>query len=126
MPPRLGFAAALSEENGTSVGRSHGTPSTDDDYVLQVRDHLRAGGPEYVYRVEIAPVEPKLTMTLPERRQNLLFSATMPDEIRRLTRDLLARPHVVELAIAKPAETIDHSIIPVVKEYRHAGVAQPP
>ena len=39
----------------------------DDDYVLAVRDHLNMGGSHYVYRVEITPVEPKLTVELAER-----------------------------------------------------------
>jgi ATP-dependent RNA helicase RhlE len=55
----------------------------------------------------------QIIRALPQSRQNLLFSATMPTEIRRLTRDLLTKPHVVELAVAKPTATIDHSLIPV-------------
>ena len=43
-------------------------PATED-YYLQVHDHLRSGGPGYVYRVEITPVEPALAMTLPEVQQ---------------------------------------------------------
>ena len=45
---------------------------------------------------------------LPEKRQNLLFGATMPDEIRVLTDRLLDRPHVVELEHSTPASTIEH------------------
>ena len=55
----------------------------------------------------------QIIRALPPKRQNLLFSATMPQEVRRLTDDLLHKPHVVELANSAPAETIDHSIIPV-------------
>lgn len=55
----------------------------------------------------------QIIRTLPQQRQNLLFSATMPTEIRRLTKDLLDSPQVIELAVAKPAETIDHSIVAV-------------
>jgi ATP-dependent RNA helicase RhlE len=55
----------------------------------------------------------QIIRALPPKRQNLLFSATMPQEVRRLTDDLLHKPHVVELASSAPAETIDHSIIPV-------------
>ncbi len=67
----------LRASNGAGVGANDdsGTPDSylrvtipeDDDYVLQIRDHLGAGGAAYVYRIEVAPVEPKLTMTLPER-----------------------------------------------------------
>ncbi len=47
---------------------------------------------------------------LPEQRQNLLFGATMPDEIRSLANRILKSPHVVELAYSTPASTIDHAL----------------
>ena len=47
---------------------------------------------------------------LPEKRQNLLFGATMPDEIRVLAKRILDRPHVVELAHSTPASTIEHAL----------------
>jgi ATP-dependent RNA helicase RhlE len=50
---------------------------------------------------------------LPKERQNLLFSATMPREIRRLADEILYEPHVVELAGTAPAETIEHALYPV-------------
>ena len=37
----------------------------DGEYTLAVRDHLNKGGPEYAYRVEVATVEPKATVSLP-------------------------------------------------------------
>jgi ATP-dependent RNA helicase RhlE len=55
----------------------------------------------------------QIIRALPKQRQNLLFSATMPTEVRHLTDELLHAPLVVELASRAPAETIDHSIIPV-------------
>jgi len=58
----------------------------------------------------------KILRALPERRQNLLFSATMPKEIRSLADDLLDRPLVVELADAAPAETIDHGLVLVAEQ----------
>ena len=33
----------------------------DDTYVVSVKDHLGKGGPNYAYRVEVAPVKPTLT-----------------------------------------------------------------
>ena len=50
---------------------------------------------------------------LPARRQNLLFSATMPRDIRSLTRELLHDPHVVELAHSEPVDTVEHALYPV-------------
>ena len=48
--------------------------------------------------------------SLPPRRQNLLFAATMPDEIRVLANQILDNPHVVELAHSRPASTIEHAL----------------
>ena len=41
-----------------------------------------------------------------DERQTLLFSATMPDRIEELARDLQQEPEVVKLALSKPAEKI--------------------
>lgn len=40
----------------------------------------------------------KILDQLPEKRQNLLFSATFSDEIRTLTRDLFDRPELIEVS----------------------------
>src|SRR5690606_10591754 len=43
---------------------------------------------------------------LPEKRQTLLFSATMPPKIRTLANRILSSPAEVNLAVSKPAEGI--------------------
>jgi len=43
---------------------------------------------------------------LPAKRQNLLFSATMPPKIRSLARSILTQPIEVNIAISKPPEKI--------------------
>ena len=43
---------------------------------------------------------------LPKERQTMLFSATMPEEIRKLARDILTDPVQITLALAKPADGI--------------------
>tara|TARA_B100000683_G_scaffold118576_2_gene116591 strand:- start:408 stop:1661 length:1254 start_codon:yes stop_codon:yes gene_type:complete len=48
----------------------------------------------------------KIAKKLPNRRQNLLFSATMPPKIRNLAKTLLYKPDQVNIAISKPAEKI--------------------
>ncbi len=62
----------------------------------------------------------KILKALPTKRQNLLFSATMPKEIRRLADDLLNDPHVAELSDATPAGTIDHALYPVAESRKRA------
>ena len=51
----------------------------------------------------------KIAKSLPEKRQNLLFSATMPPKIRTLATKLLDKPESISLAISKPAEGITQS-----------------
>lgn len=48
----------------------------------------------------------KIIKTLPAKRQNLLFSATMPDKIRQLARKILHEPAEINIAISKPPEKI--------------------
>jgi len=48
----------------------------------------------------------KIIQYLPRKRQNLLFAATMPDEIRKLTRKILNNPVEVSIAISKPVEKV--------------------
>jgi ATP-dependent RNA helicase RhlE len=50
---------------------------------------------------------------LPQERQNLLFSATMPAQIRGLVKDILCNPVAVQLGNAVPAETVSHALFPV-------------
>ena len=52
---------------------------------------------------------------LPARRQTLLFSATMPDELRTLAGEILRDPAIIQIAHSKPAETVDHALYPVAQ-----------
>jgi hypothetical protein len=46
------------------------SPPADADYLLSVTDQLHQGGPDYTYRVELTPVEPRLTLNIPEVQPN--------------------------------------------------------
>ncbi|WP_088656204.1 DEAD/DEAH box helicase [Geofilum rhodophaeum] len=48
----------------------------------------------------------QIVQDLPEDRQTLLFSATMPPKIRELSRKLLQQPEEISIAMSKPAEGI--------------------
>ncbi len=50
---------------------------------------------------------------LPGRRQNLLFSATMPAQIRKLVKEILQDPVTVQVGNAAPAKTVRHALYPV-------------
>jgi superfamily II DNA/RNA helicase len=60
---------------------------------------------------------------LPAKRQNLLFSATMPHKIREMARKILHQPAEINISISKPNEKIvqeafvvyDEQKIPLVK-----------
>ncbi len=48
----------------------------------------------------------KIIRSVAEKRQTLLFSATMPDKIRQLSKKILKDPVEVNIAISKPPEKI--------------------
>ncbi len=49
---------------------------------------------------------------VPEQRQTLFFAATMPDEIRALSSDILDDPTTVQIGIIEPAKTVSHALYP--------------
>ena len=55
----------------------------------------------------------RILAALPTPRQTLLFSATMPPEIRSLANEFLHRPVTVDLDAARPVETISHAVFQV-------------
>ena len=55
----------------------------------------------------------KIIRHVPPARQTLLFSATMPDDIRLLARDILHAPVTVQVDPAAPASTVAHALYPV-------------
>ena len=58
----------------------------------------------------------KIFKFLPNERQNLLFSATFSNDIRRLAADLLNKPTEIEVAARnQPADRIKQVVYPVAK-----------
>ncbi|HNQ91512.1 MAG TPA: DEAD/DEAH box helicase [Alphaproteobacteria bacterium] len=56
----------------------------------------------------------RIVSLIPPTRQTLLFSATMPDEIKRLSDKFLSNPKMVSVAPpASPAKTVDHRMLEV-------------
>lgn len=62
----------------------------------------------------------KIIRHLPSRRQTLLFSATMPDDIRRLAHDVLKEPVTVQVDPPAPASTVSHALYPVEQHLKTA------
>jgi ATP-dependent RNA helicase RhlE len=48
----------------------------------------------------------RIVSFLPAKRQNLMFSATMPPKIRDLAKSILSNPDEITLALSKPAEGV--------------------
>ena len=55
-----------------------------------------------------------------QKRQTLLFSATMPDNIRRLAREILHAPITVQIGHTLPAKTVSHVLYPVQQHLKTA------
>jgi len=75
---------------------------------------------DHMFDLGFLPDIRRILGALPARRQNLLFSATMPKDIRRLADNLLNDPHVVELADTAPANTIDHALYLIAEQRKRA------
>jgi len=62
----------------------------------------------------------RILARLPKKRQTLLFSATMPTEIRRLANDILRDPVTVQVGTVAPADTVRHALYPVAHHLKAA------
>ena len=66
----------------------------------------------------------RIISLLPAQRQNLLFSATFPEEIRALARSLLREPAEVQVAARNAAaELVSHVVHPVAREKKRELLA---
>lgn len=62
----------------------------------------------------------KIISFLPEKRQNLLFSATMPGKIRTLAKQILHNPTEINIALSKPSEGISQQVYMVYDDQKTA------
>jgi len=72
---------------------------------------------DQMFDMGFLPAIKQIIGKLPQQRQNLLFSATMPDEIKKLSAQILRDPVKVELARG-PVATISHALYPVTHELK--------
>lgn len=68
---------------------------------------------DHMFDMGFIPDIRRIIAALPSERQNLLFSATMPAEIRKLAERLLHDPKIVDLNQSRPVDTVTHSHYPV-------------
>lgn len=65
---------------------------------------------DHMFDMGFLPAIRRIIDALPAKRQTLLFSATMPDEIRSLAKKILYNPVTVEIGIDEPIGTIRHAV----------------
>lgn len=73
--------------------------------VLDEADHL--------FDMGFLPNIRAIVAQTPKTRQTLLFSATMPAEIKNLAMEILRQPQTVDLAKNTPVNTVSHALYPV-------------
>ncbi len=79
--------------------------STVEMLILDEADHMFDQG--------FLPDIRRILSKLPRKRQTLVFSATMPKEIRSLAEDILIQPATVQINYTKPTASISHSFYKV-------------
>jgi hypothetical protein len=125
-----GAALASNDDTGGPDSYLRFTVPADGEYCVKVADHLAAGGSEYVYRVEVTPVQPKLVVTIPpvannsQERQTIvvprgnrfatLVRATRSDFAGELKIEAPDLPPGVTLSAENMAAGLD--VVPVVFE----------
>ncbi|SDM32029.1 ATP-dependent RNA helicase RhlE [Geoalkalibacter ferrihydriticus] len=60
----------------------------------------------------------RILKKLPAQRQTLLFSATMPNEIRHLAQEILKDPVTVQVGVTAAATTVSHALYPVAQHLK--------
>jgi ATP-dependent RNA helicase RhlE len=94
------------------IGRGTIDLSSVEVLVLDEADHM--------FDMGFLPDVRKIVRHLPAHRQTLLFSATMPDEIRSLANDLLRDPVNIQIGNSAPVMTVSHKFYPVKTEQKTA------
>lgn len=68
---------------------------------------------DHMFDMGFLPDIRRIMAAVPANRQTLLFSATMPAEIRGLANDFLTKPVNVEVGMSQPIETVSHAMYPI-------------
>lgn len=66
----------------------------------------------------------KIMSFLPKKRQNIMFSATMPPKIRQLAKKTLVNPAEINIALSKPAEGVLQAAYLVHNEHKNKLINQ--
>ncbi len=94
------------------VGRGTANLSRLEVLVLDEADHM--------FDMGFLPDIRRIIAKTPQKRQTLLFSATMPKEIRHLSMETLTNPITVKVGRTAPVETVSHALYPVAHHLKTA------
>ena len=61
----------------------------------------------------------RIIKRVPQRKQTLFFSATMPNDIRQLADEYLTDPETIKIGMIAPAKTVSHAIYPCTKPLKN-------
>lgn len=75
---------------------------------------------DQMFDIGFLPDIRRIVKSLPEKRQTVIFSATMPEEIKKLTHEVLTNPKVIQTNTIKPAVTIKQYAYPVKHDLKTA------
>ena len=71
---------------------------------------------DHMFDMGFLPQIRRIVKAVPQDAQRLLFSATMPSEIRHLAMEVLNDPVTVEVARTRPVDTVTHALYPVQRK----------
>jgi ATP-dependent RNA helicase RhlE len=73
---------------------------------------------DHMFDMGFLPDIRRILKHLPEKKQTLLFSATMPEDIRHLAKDILNEPVVLKIGASAPAVAVSHALYPVAQHLK--------
>jgi ATP-dependent RNA helicase RhlE len=122
---------------GPQVEALHAGPDVVVACPGRLLDHLRQGTvnlstvevlvldeADRMFDMGFLPDVRRIIRAVPRQRQTLLFSATMPDDIRALASEVLNDPLTVQIGHAAPVETVSHALYPVPQHLKTALLAE--
>ena len=90
----------------------------DRAFSLKAVEALVLDEADHMFDKGFLPDIRRIIKQLPLKRQSLVFSATMPKEIRHLAENILINPAIVQINHTQPVRAISHVLFQVAKEQK--------